>query len=107
MITLLNHSGRNFNEILRVIDSLQLSDKKKVATPGTCLYFSAVFVQSLSDFFPLCFAADWEKGKQCIVLPTMSDEDAKKNFGEFTKLRSYFRTVDAKNLEDKKDGDKK
>ncbi|KAK9511219.1 hypothetical protein O3M35_005819 [Rhynocoris fuscipes] len=47
-------SGRNFDEILRVIDSLQLTDSKQVATP-----------------------ADWKKGENCMVLPTLSDDDAK------------------------------
>lgn len=50
-------TGRNFDEILRVIDSLQLAVSHKVATP-----------------------VDWTSGKDCVVLPTVSDEDAKKLF---------------------------
>jgi len=50
-------TGRNFNEILRVIDSLQLTATQKVATP-----------------------VDWEPGKPCMVVPTLSDEEAKKLF---------------------------
>jgi len=46
-----------FSEILRVIDSLQLTAYKKVATP-----------------------ADWEFGKECMVLPTVSREEADKLF---------------------------
>ena len=46
-------TGRNFLEILRVIDSLQLTAKHKVATP-----------------------ADWQDGQDCIVVPAVSDEDA-------------------------------
>ncbi|GLH14438.1 hypothetical protein R5R35_000060 [Gryllus longicercus] len=46
-------TGRNFDEILRAIDSLQLTDNKKVATP-----------------------ADWKSGSDCMVLPTVQDEEA-------------------------------
>ncbi|EFX65355.1 hypothetical protein DAPPUDRAFT_231855 [Daphnia pulex] len=45
-------TGRNFDEILRVIDSVQLTAKYKVATP-----------------------ADWKHGTYCMVLPTVKDED--------------------------------
>jgi peroxiredoxin 6 len=45
-------TGRNFDEILRVIDSMQLTDKNKVATP-----------------------VDWKNGEWCMVLPTVKDED--------------------------------
>ncbi|XP_052860029.1 peroxiredoxin-6 [Anopheles cruzii] len=44
-------TGRNFGEILRAIDSLQLTDKRKVATP-----------------------ADWRPGEACMVLPTVKDD---------------------------------
>jgi alkyl hydroperoxide reductase subunit AhpC len=50
-------TGRNFAEILRVIDSLQLTAKHKVATP-----------------------ADWKDGQDCIVVPAVTDEDAAKLF---------------------------
>jgi alkyl hydroperoxide reductase subunit AhpC len=50
-------TGRNFAEILRVIDSLQLTANYKVATP-----------------------ADWQKGQDCIVSPAVSDNDAQKLF---------------------------
>ncbi|KAL8600838.1 Peroxiredoxin-6 [Nucella lapillus] len=52
-------TGRNFDEILRVLDSLQLTANKKVATPE-----------------------NWKVGDKCMVLPTISDEDAKKLFKE-------------------------
>lgn len=45
-------TGRDFVEILRVLDSLQLTDRNKVATP-----------------------VDWKKGEWCMVLPTVKDED--------------------------------
>ena len=50
-------TGRNFGEILRVIDSLQLTLDKKVATP-----------------------ANWVEGGDCMILPTVSADDAKKLF---------------------------
>ncbi|KAL1458353.1 hypothetical protein WDU94_008511 [Cyamophila willieti] len=50
-------TGRNFDEILRVLDSLQLTDTKKVATP-----------------------VDWKVGKQCMILPTVPDPEAKELF---------------------------
>ncbi|XP_034098647.1 1-Cys peroxiredoxin [Drosophila albomicans] len=50
-------TGRNFDEILRVIDSLQLTQTKSVATP-----------------------ADWKQGGQCMVLPTVKAEDVPKLF---------------------------
>ncbi|NXG69175.1 PRDX6 protein, partial [Baryphthengus martii] len=57
-------TGRNFDEILRVVDSLQLTAYKKVATP-----------------------VDWKHGDSVMVVPTLPDEEAKKLFpkGVFTK----------------------
>ena len=60
--------GRNFTEILRIIDSLQLTDKHRVTTP-----------------------ADWVQGGQVIVHPGVSDEQATELFGEFTKVKPYLR----------------
>ena len=64
-------TGRNFDELLRVIDSLQLTAKSKVATP-----------------------ADWKNGDDVIIVPAVSDEDAKELFpnGWDTK-KPYLRTV--------------
>jgi alkyl hydroperoxide reductase subunit AhpC len=62
-------TGRNFAEILRVIDSLQLTAKHKVATP-----------------------ADWKDGQDCIVVPAVSDEAAAKLFPEgVRKIKPYLR----------------
>jgi alkyl hydroperoxide reductase subunit AhpC len=64
-------TGRNFEEILRVIDSLQLTDSHKVATP-----------------------ANWKQGEDVIILASVSDEDAKKTFpGGWTAVRPYVRLV--------------
>ena len=62
-------TGRNFLEILRVIDSLQLTAKHKVATP-----------------------ADWKDGQDCIVVPAVSDDDAAKLFPKgVRKIKPYLR----------------
>jgi alkyl hydroperoxide reductase subunit AhpC len=62
-------TGRDFNEILRVIDSLQLTDNHKVATP-----------------------ANWKNGDDCVIVPSLSDEDAKARFPKgWRALRPYLR----------------
>jgi alkyl hydroperoxide reductase subunit AhpC len=62
-------TGRNFLELLRVIDSLQLTAQKKVATP-----------------------ADWKNGEDCIVVPAVSDEEAAKLFPKgVRKIKPYLR----------------
>jgi alkyl hydroperoxide reductase subunit AhpC len=64
-------TGRNFDEILRTIDSLQLTDKFKVATP-----------------------ADWKHGQDVIIVPSVSNEQAKELFpGGWTEHKPYLRTV--------------
>lgn len=65
-------SGRNFREILRAIDSLQLTDSQKVATP-----------------------VNWEKGAPVIIAPSLADEDAKRRFPQGWKaLKPYLRVVE-------------
>ncbi len=62
-------TGRNFIEILRVIDSLQLTGQHKLATP-----------------------ADWKQGQDCIVVPAVSDADAEKLFPQgVRKIKPYLR----------------
>lgn len=64
-------TGRNFDEILRVVDSMQMTDKHKVATP-----------------------VNWKNGDDVIILPSLSDEDAKPLFPEGWKaLKPYLRVV--------------
>jgi alkyl hydroperoxide reductase subunit AhpC len=67
------HIGRNFDEILRVIDALQLSSTFQVATP-----------------------ADWKPGDDTVVLPFISDDEAERMFadrGGLRRVRSYLRFV--------------
>jgi alkyl hydroperoxide reductase subunit AhpC len=64
-------AGRNFAEILRVIDSLQLTDARKVSTP-----------------------VNWEPGQPVIISPSLSNEAAKQQFPQgWTELKPYLRVV--------------
>ncbi len=69
MITYPQTTGRNFDEILRVIDSLQLTDGYRVATP-----------------------VNWKQGEDVIIVPAVSDEEAKSKFPKGWKtLKPYLR----------------
>ena len=69
MLTYPASTGRNFDELLRVMDSLQLTANYKVATP-----------------------ANWKHGEECIITPAVSDEDAKKLFPKgFRAVKPYLR----------------
>ena len=64
-------TGRNFPEILRVLDSMQLTAKHKVATP-----------------------ANWQQGEDVIILPAVSDEEAKTRYPDGWKtVKPYLRVV--------------
>ncbi len=63
-------TGRNFDEVLRVLDSLQLTAKHKVATP-----------------------ANWKQGEDVIITTAVSDEEAKVKFPGFKTLKPYLRTT--------------
>jgi SAM-dependent methyltransferase len=64
-----DETGRNFNEILRVIDSLQLAAHHRVGTP-----------------------ADWQPGQECVILPMVPDADAERLFPRgVRKLKPYLR----------------
>ncbi len=61
-------TGRNFDEILRALDSIQLTAKHQVATP-----------------------AQWQRGEDVIITPAVSDDDAKQRFGGFDAVLPYLR----------------
>jgi alkyl hydroperoxide reductase subunit AhpC len=64
-------TGRNFDELLRVIDSLQLTAKHKVATP-----------------------VNWKQGDDCIIVPAVNNEQAKTMFpGGWEEKKPYLRVV--------------
>jgi alkyl hydroperoxide reductase subunit AhpC len=63
-------TGRNFDEVLRVIDSLQLTAKHKVSTP-----------------------VNWKQGEDVIIAGSVSDEQAKELFGEWMAPKPYIRIV--------------
>jgi thioredoxin-dependent peroxiredoxin len=63
-------TGRNFDEVLRVIDSLQLTAKHKVSTP-----------------------AQWQPGEDVIISGSVSDDEARETFGEWQSPKPYIRIV--------------
>ena len=63
-------TGRNFDEVLRVIDSLQLTAKHKVSTP-----------------------VNWKQGEDVIIAGSVSDDEAKETFGEWEAPKPYIRIV--------------
>ncbi len=71
MITYPMTTGRNFPEILRVLDSMQLTAQHKVATP-----------------------ANWQAGEDVIIVPAVSNEEAKEKYpGGWKELKPYLRVV--------------
>jgi alkyl hydroperoxide reductase subunit AhpC len=70
MLTYPASTGRNFAELLRVIDSLQLTAQHQVATP-----------------------ADWKAGEDVIIVPAVSDDDAKKRFPGCVAKKPYLRVT--------------
>lgn len=61
-------TGRNFDELLRALDSIQLTAKHQVATP-----------------------ANWKQGDDVIITPAVSNEDAKERFGDYETVLPYLR----------------
>lgn len=71
MLTYPMTTGRNFDEILRVLDSIQLTSEYKVATP-----------------------VNWQSGEDVIIVPTLNDDDARALFPEgFKTIKPYLRTT--------------
>jgi alkyl hydroperoxide reductase subunit AhpC len=71
MLTYPMTTGRNFDEVLRVLDSMQLTSKHQVATP-----------------------VNWKQGDDVIIVTSVSDEDAKKKYpAGFKTLKPYLRMV--------------
>ena len=69
-------TGRNFQEVIRVLDSLQLTANHQVATP-----------------------ADWQQGDDCVVLPAIKTEDIPSKFPKGHKVvKPYLRTTPQPNL---------
>ena len=76
IITYPASTGRNFDEILRVIDSLQLTAYHSVATP-----------------------VNWQHGNDVVIVPTISDDEAQQKFPKgFVKVKPYLRLTPQPNL---------
>ena len=71
-------TGRNFDEVLRVVDSLQLTANNKVATP-----------------------VNWKQGEDVIIAGSVSDDQAREIFGEWESPRPYIRIVPQPNGSDR------
>ena len=69
-------TGRNFDEVLRVIDSLQLTAKHKVSTP-----------------------VNWKQGEDVIIAGSVSNDEAKELFGDWEEPKPYIRVVPAAQLD--------
>jgi thioredoxin-dependent peroxiredoxin len=78
MMTYPQSTGRNFDEILRVIDSMQLTDNHKVATP-----------------------ANWKWGDECVILPSITDEKTLKDLFPkgYRQLKPYLRMTPQPNVD--------
>ena len=76
MITYPASTGRNFDEILRVIDSLQLTENYQVATP-----------------------ANWHQGEDCIIVPSIPEDQLAENFPKgYTEIKSYLKFTPQPNV---------
>ena len=75
-------TGRNFHEVLRVLDSIQLTADHKVATP-----------------------ADWKQGEDVIIVPSVSNEEAEEKYPQgWSTPKPYIRMVAQPNLEEQSAG---
>ena len=63
-------TGRNFDEVLRVIDSLQLTTRRRVSTP-----------------------VNWKQGEDVIIAGSVSNDEAKQPFGDWKEPKPYIRIV--------------
>ena len=70
MLTYPASTGRNFDEILRVVDSLQLTAHHKLATP-----------------------VNWNSGEDCIIVPAVTDEEADQTYSDIHRVKPYLRYV--------------
>ena len=70
MLTYPASTGRNFDEILRVVDSLQLTAHHKLATP-----------------------VNWNSGEDCIIVPAVTDEEADQTYSDIRRVKPYLRYV--------------
>ena len=101
MITYPPSTGRNFDEIIRVVDSLQLvtffsTFRQRVMHSNDHFVNICIFFQT--DEKKCATPVNWKQGEKVCILPSVSNEDAKKMFGSFDAVKPYLRIIESSQI---------